>query len=106
MYVPVPVMAVVGIAIMILVLIAWRRRGIDRDLMAPPPFGGPAPLPRAEPPQAWPAGAAPIGGALPDEIAGQVRALNAAGRKIEAIKLVRAATGLGLAEAKDLAERM
>ena len=36
----------------------------------------------------------------------EVRALMAAGKKIEAIKLVRQRTGLGLKEAKDYVERM
>ena len=36
----------------------------------------------------------------------QIRALLAADRKIEAIKVLREATGLGLAEAKNLAESL
>lgn len=36
----------------------------------------------------------------------EVRALMAAGQKIEAIKLVRQRTGLGLKEAKDYVERL
>jgi len=96
MYVPVPVLAAIGIAFLALLLIALRRRSGERDLIAPP---------RPAPPSARPAGAAPIGDA-PPELAAEVRALLAAGSKIEAIKLVRAATGLGLAEAKDMVERM
>ena len=49
------------------------------------------------------------GAALPTrsaEIEAQARALLADGNKIEAIKLVREATGLGLKEAKDFVERL
>jgi hypothetical protein len=100
MYLPMPVLAAIGVSFLALVLLAWRRRGGERDLIAPPRPGVPA-----QPPRAWPAGAAPIGD-LAEEVAGEVRAQLAAGHKIEAIKLVRAATGLGLAEAKDMVERM
>jgi hypothetical protein len=91
MYVSMPVLAAIGFAFLVLAALAWRRRGGERDLVAPP--------------RARPAGAAPIGD-LPPEIAAEARALLAAGRKIEAIKRIRAATGLGLAEAKQLVERM
>lgn len=96
MYLPLPILAAIGIAFLALFLLALRRRSGDRDLIAPQ---------RSAPPPAWPAGAAPIGDA-PPEIEAELRALLAAGRKIEAIKLVRESTGLGLAEAKDLVERM
>ena len=105
MYLPVPVLAAIGVAFLVLALLAFRRRGGERDLIAPPRLGAPMAPPRAEPPRPWPAGAAPIGD-LADEIAGEVRELLAAGRKLEAIKLVRAATGMGLAEAKEMVERM
>jgi hypothetical protein len=106
MYLPVPVLAAIGVAFLVLLLLlALRRRGGERDLIAPPPARTPAPPPRAGPAHAWPAGAAPIGD-LAEDVAGEVRASLAAGNKIEAIKLVRAATGLGLAEAKDIVERM
>ena len=105
MYLPVPVLAALGIAFLVLALLALRRRGGERDLIAPPRPGPVPPPPRAEPPRSWPAGAAPIGD-LAAELDGEVRALLAAGRKIEAIKVVRAATGMGLAEAKELVERM
>ena len=105
MYVPVTVLAALGIAFLILTLLALRRRSGERDLIAPPRPGPLAPTSRALSPSAWPAGAAPIGD-VPAELQRELRELVAAGRKIEAIKLVRAATGLGLAEAKDLVERM
>jgi len=105
MYLPLPVIVPLGIAILVLLLLGWRRRGRERDLIAPPRPDAPVPTRLAQPPHAWPAGAAPIGD-LPADIAEQVRALNAGGRKIDAIKVVRVATGLGLAEAKDMVERM
>jgi large subunit ribosomal protein L7/L12 len=43
---------------------------------------------------------------LSPPVEAQVRALLAEGRKIEAIKLARTATDLGLKEAKDLVEAM
>ncbi len=43
---------------------------------------------------------------LPPEVEEQVRALLAAGRKIDAIKLARDVTHLGLKETKDLVESM
>ncbi|HEX8203856.1 MAG TPA: ribosomal protein L7/L12 [Isosphaeraceae bacterium] len=46
-----------------------------------------------------------LGLAYEDELPGQVRALIAQGRKIEAIKAYREATGLGLKEAKDAVEK-
>jgi ribosomal protein L7/L12 len=57
------------------------------------------------------------GGAVAAEIAGQeldidskvldeIRQLSDAGRKIEAIKVLREATGLGLAEAKEIVESL
>jgi hypothetical protein len=104
MYLPMPVLAAIGLAFLLLILLALRRRSGDRDLMAPPRLGAPAPPPPM-PPRAWPPGAAPIGD-LPDELEREVRELLAAGNKIEAIKQVRAATGLGLAEAKTLVERL
>jgi large subunit ribosomal protein L7/L12 len=105
MYLPMPVLAALGIVFLVLVLLAFRRRSGERDLIAPPRSGPPAPLARALPARAWPAGVAPIGD-VPAELETELRELVAAGRKIEAIKLVRASTGLGLAEAKDLVERM
>lgn len=100
MFVPLSVLAGIGIAFLALLLLAFRRRSGERDLMAPPSGGTSARSPRA----VQPASAAI--GDLAGEVDGEIRALIAAGRKIEAIKLVRASTGLGLAEAKDLVERM
>ena len=64
---------------------------------APPPI--PPPL-RPDPPRSSALGPRPTPAALEAEL----RALLAAGRKIDAIKRAREATGLGLKEAKDLVE--
>lgn len=97
MYVPMPALIAIGFALLVLLALALRRRDREPDLTAPPGY--------APPPRAWPPGAAPIGD-LPPDLAAEVRALLAADRKIEAIKIVRAATNLGLAEAKEMVERM
>ena len=98
-YLPLPVLAALGIAFPILAVLAFRRGG-ERDLVAPPRPGAPMP-----PPADWPTGAAPSG-SLPPELETEVRALLAADRKIEAIKVLRAATGLSLLDAKNMVERM
>jgi len=100
-------LAAIGLAALAALGLALRRRrDAGRDLLAPPPFPPPAPPPPLmAPPRPWPAGAAPIGD-VPPELERELRELLAAGRKLEAIKLVRAATGLGLAEAKARVERM
>jgi hypothetical protein len=105
MYVPVPVLVLLGIAFLVLALLAFRRRGGTRDLVAPPRAGDALVPTLAVPLPPWPRTAVPVG-ELTDEIDAQVRTLIAAGEKIEAIRLVRAATGLGLSEAKTLVERM
>jgi hypothetical protein len=104
MQVPVPVLVAIAAAFLVLLFLALRRRSGSRDLIAPPRDATPPPryVPPARP---WSAGAAPIGD-LPPDLAAEVRALLAQDDKIEAIKLVRAATGLGLAEAKEMVERM
>ena len=48
---------------------------------------------------------APTDGAIPAEIVDEVDALLADRRKIEAIKVVREATGMGLKDAKEAVER-
>jgi len=101
MYVPLPLLILAGVVLAALLVLALRRRE-RRDLVAPPRLGTPPPI---IPTRAWPRGAAPIGD-LPEELATEVRALLAADRKIEAIKLVRQATSLGLGEAKEMVERM
>ena len=105
MYLSVPVLVAIAAAFLVVLLLALRRRSGSRDLIAPPRDATPPPPRYVPPARPWPAGAAPIGD-LPPDLAAEARALLAQGDKIEAIKLVRAATGLGLAEAKQLVERM
>jgi len=109
MYLPVPVLAAIGLVVLVLlVLLAMRRRSGERDLIAPPRLSMPAPPPpmmQAEPHRAWPAGAAPIGD-VPPELEAELRALLRTGQKLEAIKQLRAATKCSLSEAKDMVERM
>ena len=107
MYLPVPVLAAIGLVVLVLLLLAFRRRGGERDLIAPPRLGAPAPPPmmQAEPRRAWPAGATPIGD-VPPALEAELRALLAAGQKLEAIKQLRAATRCSLSEAKEMVERM
>lgn len=105
MYIPVPAIVAVGAVLLVLLVAAFRRRPGARDLIAPPRPGPAPPPPYRPPPPAWPAGAAPIGD-LPTEVADEVRALLAADRKIEAIKIARAATGMSLADVKAMVERM
>jgi len=88
-------------------LIGWSllafwlgRRSVvrgDRDLSGPPPsFAAPRPVPAAVPAAA---------GLSPEALAA-IHGELARGNKINAIKLMREATGLGLAEAKQAVEVM
>lgn len=102
MELPYPVLAGIGIVILVLIAIALRRRTGGRDLMAPPP--GLAGTGRAGP------AAAPVtwqrGTPLPANVEEEVRALLREGKKINAVKRVREVTGLGLKEALDLVEQI
>lgn len=100
--------AIAVAAVMLAAVLALRRRSAGRgDLLAPPPsLGGrerPPPSTAPPPPGGWPEGAAPIHG-LPDHVAEEARQLLARNRKIEAVKLVRAATGCSLEEAVERVE--
>ena len=98
MFISMPVLAGIAIAaILVFVLLAKRgsvraRRdelmGIDNDHFS---RGAPS---------------APQLAALTPEIEGEIRALIAARKKIEAIKLARETTGMGLKEAKEYVERL
>ena len=110
MYLPVPVLAVIGLVVLVLLfMLVMRRQSSERDLIAPPRLGTPAPPSppplNIEPHRAWPAGAAPIGD-VPPELEAELRALLAAGQKLEAIKQLRAATRCSLSDAKEMVERM
>ena len=95
MFVPMPVLIAIGIAM--LLLVGWALRASRRR---DPLMGG----------RQAPARAASLAGAaaviLPPEVEERVRGLLTAGRKLEAIKLTREATHCGLKEAKDLVESM
>jgi ribosomal protein L7/L12 len=107
MYLPMPVLAVLGVAALLLLLLAFRRRPGERDLIAPPRTGSFAPPPPAQPWAGGPAVGGAIGAGAPGpELAAQVRALCLAGDKLEAIKLLRAATHSSLTDAKETVERL
>jgi len=103
MFIPMPVLIVIGLAV--LLLVGWALRASHGS---DPLMGGQAPARRA--PVAATAVPGALSGApaavLPPEVEEIVRALLTDGRKIEAIKLVREATHIGLKEAKDLVESM
>ena len=96
-----PVLITIGVVLAALILLGLRRGG-PRDLVRPPRGLGRG-TPRPAPPPVgggeWPA-------ALPADVEAEVRLLLGQDRKLEAVKLVRAVTGLGLGEAKEFVERM
>ncbi|MDP5277550.1 ribosomal protein L7/L12 [Sphingomonas sp. DG1-23] len=91
----VPVSVLIGAGLVVLLLLALLLRPRRRD----PLMGGQPPIARTSKPAAAVT-------TLPPETEAEVRALLAAGRKIEAIKLARDAAHLGLKQAKDLVESM
>ncbi|KRC80107.1 ribosomal protein L7/L12 [Sphingomonas sp. Root241] len=94
MFVPIPILIAAGVLILVLIAMI-ARAGRRRD----PLMGG-------APPRAY-RGTNPVPVAtLPPEVERQVRAQLAAGRKIQAIKIARDATHLGLKETKDLVEAL
>lgn len=89
-----------GVAmVLVLVLVMRARSSQGTDLSAPPKDFGAAPPARRSGPEA-------ILAAIEPEARIQIEAALARGEKIEAIKLVREATGMGLGEAKDLVEKL
>ena len=96
MFVPIPVLIAAGLLILVLIAMI-ARAGRRRD----PLMGG-------APPRAY-RGTKPVPvpvATLSPEVEQQVRAQLAAGRKIQAIKIARDATHLGLKETKDLVEAL
>jgi hypothetical protein len=86
MFIPLHVITILSVVfLVVLVLLAWRGRSSRSDLLQPPIV-------------------MPV--ALPPEIDSEARELVRGGDKIEAVKLVRSATGLDLKDAKDLVDRM
>jgi large subunit ribosomal protein L7/L12 len=104
MFVPIPVLIAIGVAFLALLL--W---GIRSSRRRDPLMGGSQPSYRSPPPHQSPPAKdctdAPFV-PLPPEVEAQVRALLAAGRKIDAIKLARDATHMGLKQTKDLVESL
>jgi hypothetical protein len=86
MFIPLHVITILSVVfLVVLVLLAWRGRSSRSDLLQPPIV-------------------MPV--TLPPEIDSEARELVRGGDKIEAVKLVRSATGLDLKDAKDLVDRM
>jgi large subunit ribosomal protein L7/L12 len=104
MFVPIPVLVAIGVILLVLLALALRpsRR---RD----PLLGGQPPAYRPVAPRDHRQARAPIGegqAPLSPEVEAEVVALISAGRKIEAIKVVRDATRMGLQDSKDLVEAL
>ncbi|MDB5707811.1 MAG: hypothetical protein JWN66_4927 [Sphingomonas bacterium] len=101
MFVPIPVLIAIGI--IFLLLIGW---GLRASRARDPLMGGrPAPV-RLSPPALPPVATGAPFTPLSPEVEAQVRTLLAAGRKIDAIKLARDVTRLGLKDTKDLVESL
>jgi hypothetical protein len=92
---------ILGAALAALFALLFLRRDNARRIGG----GGPRPTPKPQPKLGGPARNAPKTGNridhLTEEALAEVAALIETGRKIEAIKLVREATGMGLKEAKE-----
>lgn len=95
MFVPLPLLILAGLVFLVLLVLAMRPRGRSDDLMA-------APRSRVQPVRAQ----AGQKLELSSEIRVEVERLLANGQVINAIKLVREATGSGLKEAKDAVDEM
>ncbi|MDG2002046.1 MAG: ribosomal protein L7/L12 [Novosphingobium sp.] len=85
-------------AIFLLGFIFGKRTGGGRDLSGPPPMSEEPPPPLSAPePEA-------SGGGFDSGVRALIEAELTAGHKIEAIKLLREATGMGLKDAKEAVE--
>jgi len=95
MYIPLPLLILAGLVFLVLLVMAMRPRGRSDDLMA-------APRSRVQ------RVAVPVRQTLElsSETRVEVEQLLANGQVINAIKLVREATGSGLKEAKDAVDEM
>ncbi len=95
MYIPLPLLILAGLVFLVLLVLAMRPRGRSDDLMA-------APRSRMQ------RVAVPAGQKLelPSETRAEVERLLTNGQVINAIKLVREATGSGLKDAKDAVDEM
>ncbi len=105
MFVPLPILIAVAVLVVLLVARLVRRgRSVD-PLMGGRPSQSLRPVKQAARSPAAPIVLRPPV-TLSPAVEAEARALMADGRKIEAIKLVRDATGAGLKESKDLAESL
>jgi ribosomal protein L7/L12 len=95
MFIPLPLLILAGLVFLVLLVMAMRPRGRSDDLMA-------APRPRVQ----RVAVPATQKLELSSETRVEVERLLANGQVINAIKLVREATGSGLKEAKDAVDEM
>jgi large subunit ribosomal protein L7/L12 len=102
MFVPIPVLIAIGVVFLVVLAFALRSSRRRDPLMGGGQVPRYRPLPAAHEATAAMAPVLP----LPPEVEQQVRALLAAGRKIDAIKLARDVTHLGLKDTKDLVESM
>ncbi len=90
MFIPLPVLIAIAVAVLaFFFLLRGRARRQERDALLDVSAAAPRSTPRAVP---------------GDGLEAQVRMMLANGEKIDAIKLVREVTGLGLKEAKDYVE--
>ena len=98
MFVPLPLLILAGLVFLVLLVMAMRPRGRSDDLMG-------VPRPRAV---RAPSRTVQSGQKLefPAETRMEVERLLADGQVINAIKLVREATGSGLKDAKDAVDEM
>lgn len=96
MFVPIPILVAIGVALLALVLFLLRSNRRHETLM------GEEKARRYSPPEAAPPAVVPMS----PEAEQRVRALLAAGRKIEAVRVAREATLLGLGDAKALVESL
>ena len=99
MFVPLPLLIAAGLVFLVLLVMAMRPRGRSDDLIA---------VPRSRQRSQAPRAVARNGQQLelPAETRVEVERLLADGHVIDAIKLVREATGSGLKEAKDAVDEM
>lgn len=97
MFVPMPLLIIALVLFAIMGVLVLRGKRGSRDLIAPP--SSPMRPPRSQP---GPSNAFVPQGGLTERAA----QMKADGRLIEAIKMVREETGLGLREAKDLVDSL
>ena len=95
------IIAAVGVACFVLGLLARGRRRDERMIVQSAPFA-----PAARPDVTISSYGGGAGGGVNLQLGRDLEQLLSAGKKIEAIKLVRERTGMGLREAKETVERL